>query len=101
MKKLQNPVPAQVALGPHELLFEEDYFKGNSYSKYVYSAAFDKEYGPSTLVIRLQWPRFRQSSEQEWVITVPARMRRSVEAVLPRIADPAGIPQEDPIDLDS
>lgn len=78
-------VPARVALGHQEILFNDEYFRGNGISRYIQNAQFGKGEQASELIISIWWPQIRTEPEKEWTIPVPQHMRQEVESVLDRI----------------
>jgi len=81
-------IPAHVALGHQEILFNDEYFRGNSISRYIQNAQFGKGEQASELIISIWWPQPRTDPEKEWTIPVPDYMREEVESVLNRISEP-------------
>ncbi|GBC62532.1 hypothetical protein DENIS_3504 [Desulfonema ishimotonii] len=80
-----DEVPAQVALGWQEILFDNEYFRGNGMTRFIRSAELGEGYPPSALVFEIYWPQFRRGTEQEWVISVPPRVLRTLEETLPAV----------------
>jgi len=83
-----DSVPAHAALGHQEILFNEQYFRGNSSTRYIQNACFGAGEQASELIIRIWWPQPRTDPEKEWSIPVPNDMREQVESVLNKIAAP-------------
>ncbi|MEZ4527617.1 MAG: hypothetical protein R2941_16990 [Desulfobacterales bacterium] len=83
-------IPAHVALGHQEILFNDEYFRGNGISRYLQNVRFGRGEQADELTFNIWWPQIRTDPEKEWTIPVPDHMRQQVESVLDRIAAPAG-----------
>ncbi len=81
-------VPAHVALGHQEILFNDSYFRGNGITRYIQNVRFGKGEQADELIVSLWWPQIRTDPEKEWTIPIPDQMRQEVESVLDRIASP-------------
>ena len=92
----RDPVPGLVALAPHEILANDDYFRGDGVNRYIKEAHLEPG-DPAQLLIQVWSPKFRGAAEDEWTLAVPPRMRQAVAAVLPLIAAPnPATDQEEP-----
>ena len=83
-KAYRNPVPGLVALAPHEVLANGDYFRGNGIHRYIQSAQFLPD-DPGQLAVQIWAPKIKGPAEEEWLIAVPPHHRKTVEAILPRL----------------
>lgn len=86
-RSLQDTIPGQVAFGIEEILFCDEYFKGNGSTRYVQSVQIRRLSG-CELVISIFNPRIRAESEQEWVIPVPDYLEETVAEFASRIVAP-------------
>ena len=83
--------PGIVALAPHEIYANDQYFRGNGQTTYLKRASLlpAEPNVPPRLLLELKVPpRPRTSSDQEWEVMVPPRLVQAVEAVLPRLNGP-------------
>ncbi len=82
----RQPEPDPVALAPHEIYANGDYFHGDGVYSFIERA--DLERGdPTVLRLELRMPaRPRMPNEEEWQIVVPPRMIEAVENILPTLA---------------
>ena len=80
--------PALVALAPHEIYANDQYFRGDGYSTYVKQARMlPAEPGiPHRLVLELKVPpKPRSPRDETWEVVVPSRLVKEVEDVIPRL----------------
>jgi hypothetical protein len=83
-KAYRQATPEEVALAPHEILANGEYFKGDGTYRYIQRAHLEPG-SPPRLVVKTWSPRLRGSSEEEWVIVVPPRLAEEVAAILPQM----------------
>ncbi len=76
-----DPLPAHVALGVQEVLFNDEYFRAGGRIRYIQKA----ELSGGELILSLWWPQIRTDPEKEWRIPVPEYMRQETEAILDKI----------------
>ncbi len=78
----QREEPGQVALGPNEIYFSDDYFAGDGVNAYIQGIAIHHG-GPATLEFQLIFPpRPRMPRQEQWVVPVPSRWVEKVEESL-------------------
>jgi len=80
--------PDPVALAPHELYANGEYFRGDGVTRYIRHAELEPG-DPLILRIEARRPALpRVPPELEWRIVVPARMVKAVTGALPLLARP-------------
>ncbi len=82
--------PGVVALAPHEIYANDQYFRGNGDTTYLKRAKlFPAEPDvPPRLQVELKVPpKPRSPTDEEWTIIVPPRLTKAVEAVIPHLTD--------------
>jgi hypothetical protein len=80
--------PGIVALAPHEIYANDQYFRGNGSSTYLKQAKLlpAEPDVPPRLLVELKVPsKPRSSSEEEWEIVVPPGRVAAVEAIIPQL----------------
>jgi hypothetical protein len=84
----RRPEPGAVALAPHELYVDGEYFRGDGVTRYIRHAELEPG-DPSILWIEARRPAMpRVPAALEWRIVVPARMVKPVTQALSLLTGP-------------
>ena len=76
----RQPLAPSVALGPHEVYANGEYFRGNGQSRYIQDTHLDVG-PPAVLTVNVWSPKTRMGPEEEWEIAVPLHLVDAVDAV--------------------
>lgn len=80
--------PGLVALAPHEIYANDQYFRGNGQTTYLKRASFlpaEPDIPPRLLLELKVPPKPRSSSDEVWEVMVPSRLVQAVEAIVPQL----------------
>ncbi len=81
----RDPHAGEVALGPHEIYVNGDYFKGDGVNGYIQGAEIQRARW-TTLEFQLMFPpRVRRDPEETWSILIPASLIEKIQEILPEL----------------
>lgn len=81
----RDPTVPLVALAPHEIYANGQYFRGDGSYRYIRGAQLDPG-PPAVLTLDIWSPKIRLDPEEEWEIAVPDHLIEGVDAVREQLA---------------
>jgi hypothetical protein len=85
----RDPAVPLVALAPHEVYANGQYFRGDGSYRYIRGAQLDTG-PPAVLTLDIWSPKIRMDPEEEWEIAVPDHLVDAVDEVHPRLVPHPG-----------